>query len=113
MAAADGGDQPDGETIRHAWDVRSRDLVEARVGLAQAVAALTEELDERRRQLAAAQAERDALLEHAESERASALELAAQLERAQAELARLRRSPPVRCARAAKRLISRVRARLR
>jgi chromosome segregation ATPase len=103
------GHEPELETLRHAWEERSRDLVETRVGLAQAVAALTEELAARRAQCEALRAEIAAVREHAAAERAVALELARELERLRAELARVPGPRTVRYATAVRRLIGRVR----
>ncbi|MEA2193839.1 MAG: hypothetical protein QOG42_273 [Solirubrobacteraceae bacterium] len=99
--------------LRQAWETRSRDLVETRVGLAQAIAALTDELDARRRQAEAAQAEIAALREHAERDRRALDELTAQLQRAHAELALLRRPGRSSHAANARRLIGRIRRILR
>lgn len=74
----------DAELVRRAWEARSHELNEARVGLAQAVAALTDELAERRREAAAAWAENAELRERlarAEREAATQQERAAQLAR--------------------------------
>ncbi|MBA3748494.1 MAG: hypothetical protein H0W96_13520, partial [Solirubrobacterales bacterium] len=59
-------DDPD--SLRQAWEARSHDLVEAQLGLVQAVAALTEELDLRRREAHEAQLEAAAVREHAARE---------------------------------------------
>lgn len=103
------GHEPELETLRNAWDERSRDLVETRVGLAQAVAALTEELTARRAQGETAQAEIAALRDHAAADRAAGLELARELEELHVELARIRGSRAVRYATIVRRLIGRVR----
>jgi chromosome segregation ATPase len=88
--AADQGETPELELLRQVVDVRSRDLVDARVGLAQAVAALTGELDARRVQAESALAECSALREQLDAERAqTAAALAESVElRRQAELER-------------------------
>jgi septal ring factor EnvC (AmiA/AmiB activator) len=111
---------PDAEILRQAWEVRSRDLVEARVGLAQAVAALTEELATRRREAEAAQAEIAALREHVARDGAAmrerhraTRELEAQLERARADLETLRERRALRYAAVARRLAGGLRARRR
>jgi len=114
VVAADEGEL---ELLREAADVRSRDLVDARVGLAQAVAALTDELAARRREAEAARAECAELRTQLAAERdhvaAALAEAAAQRERADYEhgtardlaedLRRLRRTPLVRCASAVRR----------
>lgn len=105
------------ELLREAADVRSRDLVDARVGVAQAIAALTDELAARRRETEAALAECAELREQVAAERrhvaAALAEAAAQRERADYEheaardlaerLRRLQRMPLVRCASAVRR----------
>jgi hypothetical protein len=109
---------PDADILRQAWELRSRDLVEARVGLAQAVAALTEELEARRCEAQAAQAEVAALREHAdrdraalEQQRAEIGQLTARLERSTADLAQLRGRRVLRYATAARRLAGGLRRR--
>ena len=99
--------------LRQAWETRSQDLVETRVGVAQAIAALTAELEARRRQAEAQQAEIAALREQEERDRVALQDLTAQVGRAHAELARLREAErPSRGAQAG-RLIGRIRQRLR
>jgi hypothetical protein len=67
------------EDLRRAYESRSRDLVETRTALGDAVAALTAELELRRQETAQAIAERDAALaeNHALRERAEHAEHAA------------------------------------
>jgi hypothetical protein len=69
------------ENLRRAYEARSRDLVETRTTLGDAVAALTAELELRRRETAQAIAERDAAIaeNHALRERAENAEHAARI----------------------------------
>lgn len=100
--------------LRQAWETRSRDLVETRAGLAQAVAALGDELDARRREAQDAQAEIAALRDQVERDRVALQELTAQLHHAHGEIARLQpREDPRPAAARARRLIGRLRRRLR
>jgi septal ring factor EnvC (AmiA/AmiB activator) len=106
------------ETLRRAYDERSRDLLEARTSLAEAVAMLTSELRARREEVASLAGENDSLREHlqraqaeaaAQRERADAAEV--ERDRLRTTVARIRGMKVVRYAAPARRLILRLRSR--
>ncbi|TMK39873.1 MAG: hypothetical protein E6G56_09530 [Actinobacteria bacterium] len=118
--------EPENEdAMRRAWEARSRGLLDARIGLAETIQALTDELQGRRSEAQLAAAQRDAAMAesqglkaraahaeqqiHAQQQRLAAL--AGELERALADLGALRGSKVVRYTAPIRRLAYRVRAR--
>ena len=98
------------EPLRRAYEERSRDLLDARTGLAEAVAALTAELRARRDEIASVLGENDALRGLAERSEREAAAQQQRAEAAEAALAAVRGMRIVRYSAPARRLVYRLRS---